>query len=241
MAQPKQTVLLYGRHPVEMALQNKRRTILEIQMVSGALDMPASAGVPVRIVPKAQLDALAGRDVPHQGVVAKCLPLPPVSLDDVMSRARTAEKMQVVLLDQVTDPHNIGAILRSAVAFGAAAVILPDANTPDETGALAKAASGALELMPLVRVPNLARAMERLKKDGFWCVGLDGAAPAELPRQKLPAKCAFVMGSEGEGMRRLTAETCDLLTRLPMDAAIESLNVSNAAAVALYEWRRQHG
>ncbi|MDD3669138.1 MAG: 23S rRNA (guanosine(2251)-2'-O)-methyltransferase RlmB [Alphaproteobacteria bacterium] len=239
MAQPKQTLLLYGRHPVALALQNKRRAILEIQMVSGALDIPASAGVPVRIVPKAQLDALAGRDVPHQGVVAKCLPLPPLPLDDWLAQAR-ADKMQVVLLDQVTDPHNIGAILRSAVAFGAAAVILPDANTPDETGALAKSASGALELIPLIRVPNLARAMERLKKDGFWCIGLDGAAPAELPRQKLPAKCAFVMGSEGEGMRRLTLESCDMLARLPMGDAIESLNVSNAAAIALYEWRRQH-
>lgn len=241
MASSKETVLLYGRHPVAMAAQNKRRVVKEILMVQGAAAPAVPPAVPVRFVSKSQLDALVGRDVPHQGIVAKCLPLPPVSLDDVIGQADTATAMQVILLDQVTDPHNIGAVLRSAVAFGAGAVILPDANTPDESGALAKSASGALELMPLIRAPNLVRAMEQLKKAGFWCIGLDGGAPEELPRQKLPAKCAFVMGSEGDGMRRLTLEKCDMLAKLPMNFAIESLNVSNAAAIALYEWRRQHG
>jgi 23S rRNA (guanosine2251-2'-O)-methyltransferase len=161
-------------------------------------------------------------------------------LKDILKDLDESDGGVVLLLDQVTDPHNIGAILRSAAAFGALAVIVPEAGAPDETGVLAKSASGALEVVPLVRVTNLARAMDQLKELGFWCIGMDGHATNSIGDQKLPSRAAFVMGSEGDGMRRLTAENCDFVTKLPMSPAIESLNVSNAAAITLYEYRRQY-
>ena len=142
------------------------------------------------------------------------------------------------MLDQVTDPHNIGAILRSAAAFEAAAVILPDANAPEESGTLAKSACGGLEIVPLIRVPNLVRAIETLKKVGFWVIGLDGSAKKTMAQDKLPAKTVFILGSEGDGLRRLTAENCDYMLKLPISDKMESLNVSNAAAIALYEFNR---
>ena len=142
-------------------------------------------------------------------------------------------------MDQVTDPHNIGAILRSAAAFDAMAVVIPDAGAPEESAVLAKSACGALEIVPLIRVTNLARSMQQLKDAGFWCLGLDGYAKEYISDKKLPARTAFILGSEGDGMRRLTAENCDYTIKLPMSDKMESLNVSNAAAVALYEFYRQ--
>ena len=234
-------ILLYGRHPVTMALQNPRRQIREILAVKGAVDgLSVPPKIPVRIVGREQIEALVGREAVHQGLVARCMPSAGVRLDDILTELGETAAGVVLLLDQVTDPHNIGAILRSAAAFGALAVIVPEAGAPDETGVLAKSASGALEVVPLVRVANLARAMARLKEAGFWCIGMDGHATGVIGDQKLPARAAFVMGSEGDGMRRLTAESCDFVTKLPMSPAIESLNVSNAAAITLYEYRRQY-
>ena len=162
-------------------------------------------------------------------------------IEDLICDTKKLEKALVVILDQVSDPHNVGAILRSAAAFGAMAVIVPDANAPEETGTLAKSASGALEVIPLIRVANLSRAMEMLKKADFWCVGMDGYAKKEMGEDRLPQKCALVMGSEGEGMRRLTAENCDYMVKLPIARTVESLNVSNACTIALYEWNRIYG
>ncbi len=238
---PSKGVLLYGKHPVSLALANPRRSVCEIYAVAGATDgLAVPANVPVRAATRDQLDQLVGRGAVHQGIVARCLPLSGNTIEDVIIATKKTDKAIVVLLDQVTDPHNIGAILRSAVAFNAMAVIVPEAGAPDETGVLAKSASGALELIPFVRVSNLSRAMDKLKKADFWCVGLDGYAEKSIFEDKLPAKCAIVMGSEGDGLRRLTAENCDYSVKLPMNEKIESLNVSNACAITLYEWCRQH-
>lgn len=234
-------VLLYGHHPVMMALANKRRQILEIYMVAGALEKgQIPEKIPVRQVNREFLESLVGKDAIHQGIVARCRPLEPVSIDELLRRVNKQENAVIMILDQVTDPHNIGAVMRSAVAFDAAAVIIPEAGAPEETGVLAKSGSGALELVPLIRVPNLVRVMEKLKECGFWCIGMDGYAKQCIGDQKLPAKSVFIMGSEGSGMRRLTQENCDYTMKLPINPAIESLNVSNAAVLTLYEFRRQH-
>ena len=158
--------------------------------------------------------------------------MPDVAIEDVLAGAGTTATL--IVLDQATDPRNIGAVLRSARAFGALAVIMQDRNAPTETGTMAKAASGALEHVAVVRVTNLARALWLMKDAGFWCLGLDGTATASIGAVDPTSKRAVVLGAEGAGLRRLTRETCDQLVRIPIDAAAESLNLSNAAAVALY-------
>ncbi len=234
-------IYLYGKHPVSLALENKRRVVREVLLLSSSVDkIKLPKNVPFKIVSKEQLDALVGKDAVHQGIVARCQPLPQYSVVDVLDELASCDKALVVILDQVTDPHNIGAVLRSAAAFNACAVIVPQNGAPDETGVLAKSASGALELIPLVKVKNLTRAMEELKENGFWCIGLDGYAKHSVYQTKLPKKCVIVMGSEGDGLRRLTSENCDDTVKLPMNPSVESLNVSNACAIALYEWNRQH-
>lgn len=234
-------ILLYGKHPVSLALLNKKRVVREVLILSTVLEkMKIPKNVPFKIVSKDQLDSLVGRDAVHQGVVAKCQALPNYDILDLINEVKNQEKVLLVILDQVTDPHNVGAVLRSAAAFNAAGVIVPQSGAPDETGVLAKSASGALELIPLIKVKNLTRAMQELKENGFWCIGLDGYASHSIYQTKLPKKCVVVMGSEGDGIRRLTAENCDDTVKLPMNPAVESLNVSNACAITLYEWNRQY-
>ena len=233
-------VLLYGKHPIEMALKNKRRKILELYGTREALsELKLQNNLQAKCVDRTYLENLVGRDSLHQGLVAKCLPLPQPDIASFLKNIDQQSHCVIMILDQVTDPHNIGAILRSAVAFDASAVIIPEAGAPDETGTLAKSASGALELIPFIRVSNLARLIEKLKEHDFWCIGLDGYASQSITQTKLPGKCAFIMGSEGSGMRRLTQEKCDYCVKLPMNPDIESLNVSNAAALTLYEFRHQ--
>jgi 23S rRNA (guanosine2251-2'-O)-methyltransferase len=180
-------------------------------------------------------------------VVLDCEPLPEAGLEDVLAALPpdTADRL-VIALDQVTDPHNVGAVLRSAAAFGAEAVIVTERHAPGETAALAKAAVGALDSVPLVRVVNLARALRRLQEEGFVCLGLAGDAAATLDAAPRSGRRALVLGAEGQGLRRLTRDVCDGLVRIPMAeasaaaraAGIDSLNVSNAAAVALYALTR---
>lgn len=231
-------VLIYGKHPVELALKNSHRKIKEIyalKQVLSQINIPHS--IPIHPADNRLLESMVGKEAVHQGIIAVCEHLPNQDLNQILRELKNSERALLVVLDQVSDPRNIGAILRSAVAFGASAVIIPEAGSPNETGIMAKASSGALDLIPLVRVANLARTLDTLKKSEFWCVGLDGYAQEMIGKHKLPNRCALVMGSE-DGMRDLTKKSCDMLVKLPMNPAIESLNVSIATAVAMYEWMR---
>ena len=236
------TALLFGRHPVAAALRNPDRRLLAIWATDTARTaLEALIGrhrrnaPPVRAVTRAQLDAMVPPGAVHQGWAVKAAPLPRLKIEDAIERSGRAERAVIVILDQVTDPHNVGAILRSAAAFGAPCVILQDRHSPPDSGTLAKSASGALETVALVRVPNLAQAMKRLKDAGFWLAGLDGAADATLAGAGLSGRVGLVMGAEDKGLRRLTRTACDVIVKLPTTGAVESLNVSNAAAIALYE------
>jgi 23S rRNA (guanosine2251-2'-O)-methyltransferase len=188
--------------------------------------------VAVTLADVADLGRLLPGDSPHQGVVIEVEPLEEVWLDEILGSE--ADRAALLVLDQVTDPHNVGAILRSAAAFGAIGIVTQDRHSPPESGALAKAASGALETMPWVRTVNLARALEEIAEAGFWRIGLTGDAETDLKDALGSPRVALVLGAEGPGLRPNTREHCDALARLPITSAVESLNVSNAAAVALY-------
>ena len=223
----------WGKHAVAAALDNPHRKVLRAWATREAAEfMQFPKEVQVTLADVADLGRLVPHDAPHQGVVIEVEPLEDVWLDDVL--AGVAERAVLLVLDQVTDPHNVGAILRSAAAFGAIGIITQDRHSPPESGALAKAASGALERVPWVRVVNLARALEEIGETCFWRIGLAGDAEMELKDALGPPRVALVLGAEGPGMRQNTREHCDSVARLPISDAIESLNVSNAAAVALY-------
>jgi 23S rRNA (guanosine2251-2'-O)-methyltransferase len=223
----------WGKHAVAAALDNPHRKVLRAWATREAAEfMQFPKEVQVTLADVADLGRLVPHDAPHQGVVIEVEPLEDVWLDDVL--AGVAERAVLLVLDQVTDPHNVGAILRSAAAFGAIGIITQDRHSPPESGALAKAASGALERVPWVRVVNLARALEEIGEADFWRIGLAGDSEMDLKDALGPPRVALVLGAEGPGMRQNTREHCDSVARLPISDAIESLNVSNAAAVALY-------
>jgi 23S rRNA (guanosine2251-2'-O)-methyltransferase len=205
---------------------------------------PRHAALATQTVQRREIDELLPEGAVHQGLALLAAPLDQPGLEDLLVRPageakesadEPAARRVVLLLDQVTDPHNVGAILRSAAAFGALAVVTLDKNAPEESGTLAKAASGALEVVPYIPVVNLARSLDSLKQAGFWCLGLAGEAETTLAGSRPGEAIALVLGAEGPGLRRLTRERCDLLVKLPTRPPIDSLNVSNAAAVALYE------
>jgi 23S rRNA (guanosine2251-2'-O)-methyltransferase len=240
---------LYGRHAVAAALANAARrvrrlialpeTAAEMRSLAAAAAARLPLGAP-EVLDRRGFDMLLPPGAVHQGMALAAEPLPERDIDDVLDGIAEAEGPQiVVLLDQVTDPHNIGAVLRSAAAFAARAVIVPEHGAPPVTGALAKAASGALEAVPLLRVTNLARSLDRLKEAGFWCLGLEEGAATSLIDTDAGMRVALVLGAEGSGLRRLTRERCDLMARLPTRGEPASLNVSNAAAIALYELTRR--
>ncbi len=241
------TTWVWGTHPVLAALGNAGRrcrrllATAEAQKAHAAALGPllASRHLSVETTERAGIDAVLPAGAVHQGMALAVEPLSDATIEDLTVAAEGRESAIIVVLDQVTDPHNLGAVMRSAAAFGALGVIVTERNAPGETGTLAKAASGAFERVPLVRAINLARALDELKEAGFWIAGLAGDAPGTLAAAKLAGKVALVLGAEGEGLRRLTRERCDLLVRLPQTDAVESLNVSNAAAVALYELVRR--
>jgi 23S rRNA (guanosine2251-2'-O)-methyltransferase len=234
-----QAVWLYGRHPVLAALANPERRIERLLATKDVAERHAKefSGRNPQILPREDLAQRLPAGAVHQGLAVLAAPLEEPGLEDVL--ARCGEDALVLALDQVTDPHNVGAILRSAAAFGAAGVVVTERHAPADTGVLAKAASGALEIMPLVRAVNLARTLEQMKEAGFWLYGLDEQGDAALGTLDLKGRVCIVLGAEGEGLRRLTAEKCDRLVTIPTQAALAALNVSNAAAIAAYEWARQ--
>lgn len=224
---------LWGRHAVAAALDNPQRKVVKAWATrEAAAFMQFPNEVAVTLADVADLGRLVPHDAPHQGVVIEVEPLDDVWLAELLHEA--PGHAVLLVLDQVTDPHNVGAILRSAAAFGAVGIVTQDRHSPPESGVVAKAASGALERVPWARVVNLARTLEEIGEAGFWRIGLTGDAEMELKEALGPTRLALVLGAEGPGLRPNTREHCDALARLPISDAVESLNVSNAAAVALY-------
>jgi 23S rRNA (guanosine2251-2'-O)-methyltransferase len=229
---PEDRVILYGWHAVKAALNNPQRRIRTLLLTGNAARRLAEEGLSTPVQAEiVRADVIAARlppDAVHQGLLAEADPLPPLGLNDMPTDGIT------LLLDQITDPHNVGAILRSAAAFAARAVVTTIRHSPQATGVLAKSASGALELVPIIAVPNLARALADMKARGFFLVGLDSASAIGLSSAPLRLPLGLVVGGEGRGLRQLTRNSCDLVARLALPGPITSLNVSNATALALY-------
>jgi len=231
------TVILYGWHTVKAALENPQRRIRRLFATENAARRLAQEGVPLRAeLEPVRPEMIARRlspDAVHNGVLAEADPLPSPELDEI-------ERSDLVLvLDQITDPHNVGAILRTAAAFDVAAVVTTARHSPQASGVLAKSASGALEYVSLITVPNLARAIEQLRERGFLVIGLDSSGGDDLAGTAVRAPLALILGAEGKGLRQLTRASCDYLARLDLPGRIKSLNVSNAAALALYIARKR--
>ena len=229
---PDGPVILYGWHTVAAALANPERQIRKLFLTENAARRLADENIGTKVTPEIvrpqTIDARLGPDAVHQGLLAEAEPLPSPDIDDL------ALEGIVLVLDQITDPHNVGAILRSAAAFAVKAIVTTARHSPEATGVLAKSASGALELVPLVTVQNLARALTGLNDQGFMTVGLDSQGSENLGSVALQQPLALVLGAEGKGLRQLTRETCSVVARLDMPGEIKSLNVSNAAVLALY-------
>jgi 23S rRNA (guanosine2251-2'-O)-methyltransferase len=231
-AGPDETVILYGWHTVVAALANPQRQIRKLWLSENAARRLADEHIDTRVTPEivrpGTIDQRLGPDAVHQGLLAEAEPLPSPDIETL------AQEGIVLVLDQITDPHNVGAILRSAAAFAVKAIVTTERHSPEATGVLAKSASGALELVPMVTVKNLARALTELNDQGFMTVGLDSQGTEALGTMTLRQPLALVLGAEGKGLRQLTRETCSVVARLDMPGEIKSLNVSNAAVLALY-------
>ena len=225
-------VILYGWHTVAAALANPQRSIRKLFLTENAARRLADENIATPVTPEIvrpnAIDQRLGPDAVHQGLLAEADPLPSPDIDEL-----TQEGI-VLVLDQITDPHNVGAILRSAAAFAVKAIVTTARHSPEATGVLAKSASGALELVPLVTVQNLSRALTELNDQGFMTVGLDSQGSEDLAAMTLRQPLALVLGAEGKGLRQLTRETCSAVARLDVPGEIKSLNVSNAAVLALY-------
>ena len=234
---PDGVAILYGWHTVAAALANPRRTVRKVIATENAARRLTDEGLTLPVAPEiVRPDAIAARlspDAVHNGLLAEADPLPALELEDL------SDEGTVLVLDQITDPHNVGAILRSAAAFGVRAIVTTARHSPEATGVLAKSASGALDLVPTVTVQNLARALTALKERGWLTVGLDSEGETDLAAADLRAPLALVLGAEGKGLRTLTREICEIRARLELPGVLKSLNVSNAAAVALYAATQQ--
>lgn len=237
---------LFGRHPVMAALKNPARVIKRLLVTKRSADhyLTEFSDINQNIRPIApeiilieSLEKYLPADCVHQGIALQTVPLPQKELQDCCL-INDKEPHLVLILDQVTDPHNVGAIIRSAAAFGVRAIVSTDRHAPPESGTLAKSASGTLEIIPWIRVTNLSRAMDELAEMGYWRLGMDGDAKLSIREAKFGQNIALVMGAEGKGLRKGTQDHCDALIRLPIQRTVESLNVSNAAAIALYEFSK---
>jgi 23S rRNA (guanosine2251-2'-O)-methyltransferase len=234
------TFWLYGIHAARAALANPTRRVLRARFVESAWQQFKDKLPPEtqsQVCPADQISQLAPPGAVHQGVALLCEPLPPVDLDDFLAVPQSGAR-RIAVLDQITDPHNEGAILRSAAAFGFSAVVVQTRHSPPETGVLAKAASGALDLVPRIAVVNIARALEEMGRAGIWRVALTADGAEEIRDALNGRDVAVVLGAEGSGLRRLVRERCDTSAHIPMTSAMQSLNVSNAAAIAFYEVAR---
>jgi 23S rRNA (guanosine2251-2'-O)-methyltransferase len=229
---PDGPVILYGWHTVAAALANPQRRIRKLWLTENAARRLADEHIDIPLTPEivrpSQIDQRLGPDAVHQGLLAEADPLASPDIDTLPQQGI------VLVLDQITDPHNVGAIMRSAAAFAVKAIVTTARHSPEATGVLAKSASGALELVPLVTVQNLARALTELNDQGFMTVGLDSQGGEDLGAMTLRQPLALVLGAEGKGLRQLTRQTCSAVARLDMPGEIKSLNVSNAAVLALY-------
>ena len=240
---------IYGFHPVLAALDNFKRNCLRIiisNTISKGLERDIEnacrkiTGMPNREkMNREQISSLLPLGAVHQGIALLTSPLNNISIEDIIRETEGKAEATLIVLDQATDPRNVGAVMRSAAAFGASAVILQDRHAPQLSGALCKAASGAVERVSLIRVVNLARAISNLKNAGFWAVGLDASAKRTIAQADLSGRTILVLGAEGAGLRRLTRDTCDETLKVPIKKNADSLNLSNAAAVALYEIERK--
>jgi 23S rRNA (guanosine2251-2'-O)-methyltransferase len=222
---------LYGWHAVRAAAANPERKILRLILTPSAAGNAQDLASRAEILEPRAFEQVVGGEAVHQGVAALVAPLAPFVLEDVLYR----EQGILLALDQISDPHNVGAIMRSSAAFNVCGVLVPKDHSAPESAVMAKAASGGLDIVPRITVTNLAQAFRALKEEGWWIVGLDGEAKTSLNDMRFAEKTVLVLGAEGKGMRRLTAEQCDTLVRVPMSASMESLNVSNAAAITLYQ------
>lgn len=236
---------LHGIHSVEEALSNPQRRIVRLIATPETAQRLVDKGLKkehIKLLEPADrsaIEELVGTETVHQGVALKTHPLPDLDLHDALVDVHESEPCLIIALDHVTDPHNIGAILRSASAFGARTVLTTKHNAPEETGVLAKSASGALEHVPIIRVTNLGRSLKECQKLGFWVIGLDAGGPQEIDQMDMPNRCVLVLGAEGQGLRPGVTTSCDYVAKLPMSGHMESLNVSNAAAISMYEWQRR--
>lgn len=238
----KNNLILYGRHPVFAAISNPKRQINKIVITADNAEEIKNICIKcgralniVNIVDRKEIDKILPSDAVHQGFAMYCQELEGYTIDEICLLSKNEKSCHVLILDQVTDPQNIGAIIRSCVAFNTLALIMQDKNSPQETGSMAKASAGMIEHLPIVRVTNLSRAIEQLKKHDFWIIGMDGYAKNDIGELKKGGKTAIVMGSEGKGMRRLVENSCDITVKLPLNTKVESLNVATATAITLYE------
>ncbi len=229
--------IIYGRHAVLSALSNPKRVIKKLLIAKENKSEFEAKNLNITpvYVEKKEIDKILPQDAVHQGYALYCKRLETYDINDLITLANNKERCHILILDQVTDPQNIGAIIRSCVAFKTLGLIVQDKNSPLESGAMVKASAGTIEHLPIARVTNLSRAIETLKDNGFWVMGMDGYATTTIDKINKSGKTAIVMGSEGKGMRRLVQENCDSSVKLVISPNVESLNVSTAAAIALYE------